>query len=147
MSLKDWLSKGWLVKHTPSVGEIADLFGVSDRDLEDCKAEGLSPHWKLAIAYNAALQVATAALAACGYRPSREAHHLRVIQSLRHTIGAGPALVAEFDAFRKKRNMGGYERAWVVSDKEADEMVSLANKLRIDVENWFKANHPELMKV
>lgn len=147
MSLKDWLSKGWLVKHTPSVGEIADLFGVADRDLEDCKAEGLSPHWKLAIAYNAALQAATAALAACGYRPSREAHHLRVIQSLRHTIGAGPALVAEFDAFRKKRNMGGYERAWVVSDKEADEMISLANKLRIDVENWFKANHPELMKV
>lgn len=147
MSLKDWLSKGWLVKHTPSVGEIADLFGVADRDLEDCKAEGLSPHWKLAIAYNAALQAATAALPACGYRPSREAHHSRVIQSLRHTIGAGPALVAEFDAFRKKRNMGGYERAWVVSDKEADEIISLANKLRIDVENWFKANHPELMKV
>ncbi len=147
MSLKDWLSKGWLVKHTPNIIEITDLFGVADRDLEDCKAERLSPHWKLAIAYNAALQVATAALAASGYRPSREAHHLRVIQSLRHTIGAGPALVVEFDAFRKKRNMGGYERAWVVSDKEADEMVSLANKLRIDVENWFKANHPELMKV
>ena len=146
MSLKDWLSKGWLVKHAPSVSEIAELFGAADRDLEDCKAEGLSPHWKLAIAYNAALQMATAALAACGYRSSREAHHLRVIQSLRHTIGADSTLVTEFDAFRKKRNIGGYERAWVVSDKEADEMVILAGKLRIDIENWFKKNHPELLK-
>lgn len=76
MSLKDWLNKGWVVNHKTSPEEIADLFGVADRDLEDCKAEGLSSHWKLAIAYNAALQMATAALAACGYRSAREAHHI-----------------------------------------------------------------------
>jgi hypothetical protein len=118
---------------------------VADRDLDDCKAEGLSPHWKLAIAYNAALQMATAALAACGYRSSREAHHLRVIQSLRYTTSAEPSLVVEFDAFRKKRNIGGYERAWAVTDKEADEMVILATKLRADIEKWFKKNHPEFL--
>ena len=65
----------------------------------------------LAIAYNAALQCAIAALAACGYRASREAHHYRVIQSLPHTIGADAKLVAQLDAFRKKRNVGDYERA------------------------------------
>lgn len=101
MNLKDWLNKGWVVSHKTSPEEIAELFGVADRDLDDCKAEGLSPHWKLAIAYNAALQMATAALAACGYRSSREAHHLRVIQSLRYTTNAEPSLVVEFDAFRK----------------------------------------------
>lgn len=146
MSLKDWLNKGWVVSHKTSPEEITELFGVADRDLDDCKAEGLSPHWKLAIAYNAALQMATAALAACGYRSSREAHHLRVIQSLRHTTNAEPFLVVEFDAFRKKRNIGGYERAWAVTDKEADEMVILATKLRADIEEWFKKNHPELLK-
>jgi hypothetical protein len=146
VNLKDWLNKGWVVSHKTSPEEIAELFGVADRDLDDCKAEGLSPHWKLAIAYNAALQMATAALAACGYRSSREAHHLRVIQSLRYTTNAEPSLVVEFDAFRKKRNIGGYERAWAVTDKEADEMVILATKLRADIEEWLKKNHPELLK-
>jgi hypothetical protein len=146
VNLKDWLNKGWVVSHKTSSEEIAELFGVADRDLNDCKAEGLSPHWKLAIAYNAALQMATAALAASGYRSSREAHHLRVIQSLRYTTNAEPFLVVEFDAFRKKRNIGGYERAWAVTDKEADEMVILATKLRADIEKWFMKNHPEFLK-
>lgn len=126
MSLDDWLKAGWLVEHKPSRGEIADLFGVADRDLRDCQTPGLSSDWKLNIAYNAALQLATAALAACAYRAVREAHHYRVIHSPAQTIGADAGLVARFDAFRKKRNIGGYERAGVVSDQEAAEMVVLA---------------------
>jgi len=43
------------------------------------------------IVYNAALQAA--ALAAAGYRASREQHHYRVIQSLRQT-GVPLTLVA-----------------------------------------------------
>ncbi len=42
----------------------------------------------MSIAYNAALQTATAALAAAGYRATRDSHHYRVIQSLAFTIGA-----------------------------------------------------------
>jgi hypothetical protein len=42
----------------------------------------ISEDWKLNIAYNAALQAATAALAAAGYRAAREQHHYRTIQSL-----------------------------------------------------------------
>jgi len=146
MGLKDWLNKGWVVNHKTSPEEIADLLGVADRDLEDCKAEGLSSHWKLAITYNAALQMATAALAACGYRSAREAHHYRVIQSLRYTIKADSIIIAQFDKFRKKRNIGGYERAWAVSDQEAGEMLVLAKRLRDDIEDWLKENHPELFK-
>jgi hypothetical protein len=71
-----------LVKHTTSSQEIADLLGVADRDLTD---------------YNAVLQSATAALAAAGYRPSRESHHYRVIQSLAYTIDASPELIAQFN--------------------------------------------------
>jgi len=37
---------------------------------------GLDPDWRLNIAYNAALHSATAALAAEGYRATRESYHL-----------------------------------------------------------------------
>jgi hypothetical protein len=64
-----------LTKHSASPREIADLFGVVDRNLADFHATGLSTDWKLSIAYNAALQTATAALAASGYRATRDGHH------------------------------------------------------------------------
>ena len=111
MSLPDWRKNGWLLEHRSTPQEIRDLFGIVDRDLEDCRTDGLSPDWRLNIAYNAALQAATAALCAAGYRAAREAHHYRVIQSLRLTIGAPVTLVSQLDAFRKKRNIGGYDRA------------------------------------
>lgn len=93
MSLKDWQLNGWLIAHKTSPQEIADLLAVADRDLNDCKASGLSADWRLNIAYNAALQAATAVLAACGYRAVREAHHYRVIQSLVYTIDLSPSVV------------------------------------------------------
>ncbi|MEK6709462.1 MAG: hypothetical protein AABZ64_02675 [Nitrospinota bacterium] len=145
MSLKDWLADGWLREHRTSPEEIRDLLGVADRDLADCQAPGLSPDWRLNIAYNAALQAATAALAASGFRPSREAHHYRAIQSLAHTVGAESRLIVQLDQFRKKRNIGEYERAGAVSEQEAKEMTALARALRRDVEKWLRAEHPELM--
>ena len=145
MTLKDWLKNGWLVEHKTSRAEIADLLGVIDRDLDDCETSGLSPDWRLNIAYNAALQAATAALAASGYRAAREAHHYRVIQSLAYTIGADRELTTQFDRFRKKRNIGEYDRAGTVSDQEAGEMVALAKNLRDDVYTWLRKHYPELL--
>ncbi|RKY10989.1 MAG: hypothetical protein DRP65_05500 [Planctomycetota bacterium] len=145
MNLDDWLSNGWLTKHTTSPEEIENLLSVSDRDLSDCRSEGLSADWKMTIAYNAALQAAAAALAAAGYRATRDSHHYRVIQSLAYTIGADTKLVSKFDQFRKKRNIGGYERAGLVSDQEADEMFELASQLRENIEKWIRDNHPDLL--
>lgn len=145
MSLQEWLKSGWLVEHRPDRGEIGELLAIVDRDLTDARTERLSADWRLNIAYNAALQAATAALAAAGYRAARDAHHFRVIQSLRFTIGADAATVRQFDTFRKKRNMGGYERVGTVSDQEAGEMFVLAKRLRQEVTAWFQANHPELI--
>jgi len=144
MSLEDWLRNGWLIEHKTSPAEIAELLAIVERDLADCRIQGLSPDWKLNIAYNAALQAATAVLAACGYRASKEAHHYRVIQSLVLTIGADASLVRQFDSFRKKRNVGGYERAGTVSDQEANEMIALAERIRQEAKNWLNANHPVL---
>jgi hypothetical protein len=149
VSLHDWLEDGWLTEHQTSPQEIADLLNVAERDLNDCRAAKtarLSPDWQLNIAYNAALQVATAALAASGYRASREAHHYRVIQSLTHTIDADAGLVVQLDGFRKKRNISDYERSGMVSEQEAEEMLTLAENLRARVIEWLHTNHSELLQ-
>lgn len=145
MSLEDWLKANWLTRHNTSPQEIADLLEVADRDLKASAVKGLDDDWRLAIAYNAALRCATAALAACGYRAVRGAQHHYLIQSLTDTIGAEPELVAQLDAFRKKRNMGDYERAGLVSTKEAAEITALARDLRHRVKDWLQASHPELL--
>jgi hypothetical protein len=144
MSLKNWRDNGWLVEHKTSAQEITDLLAVSERDLKDSSAPGISPDWQLAIAYNAALQAATAALFASGYRAGREAHHYRIIQSLAHTIQAKPALINQLDKFRKKRNIGGYEAAGRISQQEADEMKKLANNLCEQIVQWLHQHHANL---
>jgi HEPN domain-containing protein len=146
MSLKDWSRNGWLVEHKTSPAEIAELLEITNRDLTDCRVEGLSADWRLNIAYNAALQAATVALAACGYRASRDAHHYRIIQSLVLTIAADPSLVRKLDAFRKKRNISGYDRVGMVSDQEAKEMISLAERIEEDVNGWLESCHPEFLQ-
>ena len=145
MSLKSWRDNDWLVEHQTSQQEISDLLKVADRDLTDCETPGLSPDWQLSIAYNAALQTATAALAACGYRASRDAHHYRIIQSLVHTIESDSNIINQFDQFRKKRNIGGYEAAGRISQQEANEMKALAKKLREQVDKWLRYKHPGLI--
>ncbi|MFH1011768.1 MAG: hypothetical protein V1784_11115 [bacterium] len=146
MNLDDWLKSGWLHVHQTSAREIADLFAIANRDLQTAQIEGLATDWKLAIAYNAALRLATAALAAAGYRASREAHHYRVIQSLAFTIGADKNMIDLLDTFRRIRNVSDYERAGTVSDRDADEMYHLAEQLRTHVLQWLRIHHEHLAK-
>ncbi len=146
MSLHDWLENGWLLEHRTSAREISDLLKAVERDLADARTPSLSADWKLNIAYNAALQAATAALAAAGYRASREQHHYRIIHSLAHTVGLEESLIARFDRFRVKRNLGTYERPGMISDHEASEMIELAEEIRDRVKAWLKKNHPDLLK-
>ena len=143
--MKSWLKNGWVVEHETARQEVRDLLAVADRDLADCRAAGLSADWRMNIAYNAVLQLATVALAADGYRASRQSHHYRVIQSLAHTIHADVGTIAQLDEFRKKRNIAGYERAGSTSDHEAREMAELADQIRRTVFNWLKENHPALL--
>lgn len=145
MSLQSWRQNSWLVEHEPSAEEISNLLAISDRDLAACQVKGLPSDWRFAIAYNAGLQAATAALAAAGYRAARDNHHYRVIQSLEFTVAPGAMVIDVFDGFRKKRNVSSYDLAGAVSDNEALEMFRLATQLRADVERWIRATRPELL--
>ena len=98
----------------------------------------------MSIAHNAALQAATAALAAAGYRARNEGQHYRLIQSLAFTVNTKPAVIKQLDKFRKKRNMSDYERAGLVTEQEATEMIELAKQIRNDVEFWIRLNYPEI---
>ncbi len=144
MPLSDWLANRWIVVHSPSVQEITDLFAVVDRDLTDAGTPRLSDDWRLGITYNAALQLATIALAAEGYRAARERHHERAILSLRETIAAKRATVDLLDVVRRKRNQANYEVAGSTSAREADELYKLVQALRSDVVRWLGKQHPKL---
>ena len=144
MSLNDWLANRWIVAHVATVEEMADLFAVVDRDLVDAAVPRLSSDWRLGITYNAALQLATLALAADGYRPGRERAHERAILSLRDTVGIPVKTVDLLDAIRRKRNQSNYEHAGSTSAADANELYGVVTALRGEVLRWLKKKHPAL---
>lgn len=147
MSLKQWEQVNkWVVAHTTSKEEIANLLAVGDRNLRDSGVTGISADARLALAYGAALEFARAALAAAGYRPARGTdHHLRVIESLEHTIACGPKTIRRLDAYRKARNISSYERSGDITDSQAAEASAFARDLRADVVAWLQKSHRELL--
>jgi|SRR5215469_1737623 len=146
MSFEDWVKNGWLETHRSSREEIQNLLHIVRRDLKDNQSRDVSNDWRFAMAYNAALQAATAALAAAGYRASRDSHHYRVIQSLSLTLGKTPEFIRSFDAFRKKRNISNYDLGGGISDQELKEMTKMAETLHEEVENWIRIKHRSLLR-
>jgi hypothetical protein len=144
MTLQNWLKSRYLIEHTASRQEISDLRQGAAQDLEDSRVSGLSAGGRFNFAYNAALKTATAALAASGYRASRDQHHFRVIQSLRFTVGLDSSLIELLERCRKKRNISIYERPGTISDQEADEMTQLALKIQATTDKWLKERLPDL---
>jgi len=146
VSLQDWLNEGRLKAHRTSQTEIDQLLAVFERDMADAQAENLSDDRRFTTAYNAALMMARAALAASGYRTSGQGNHYWAIQSLAFTLQPDTGTIQKLNKFRQKRNISDYEMIGMVSGQEVKEMVSLAQELRTRVVDWLKKNHPELVK-
>lgn len=147
MTLKQWEQVNkWLVVHATSRDEIRNILSVADRSLKDSGVTEISPEGRLGFAYTAALEFARAALAAAGYKPNKGTdHHVRVIDSLTHTIGWDSKRIRRLDAFRKARNLSSYERTGDVTDAQVSEAVELARALGADVRAWLTQHHPELL--
>jgi hypothetical protein len=64
MSLQLYLSNRWIRRHSSSCDEIERLLAIAKRDIQQSQTPGFGPEWRFDIAYNAALQLATAALSA-----------------------------------------------------------------------------------
>lgn len=145
MSLTDLANEGRFKAHKTSQSEINQLLAVFDRDMADAQIVNLSTDRRFIMAYSAALTIAIAALAASGYRAASEGHHYWTIQSLAFTLGTDPKTVEKLNKFRQKRNIADYERIGMASKQEVIEMLDLAKKLRLDLADWLKINHPELV--
>ena len=145
MSLQNWLAEGRLKNHTTSKDELRQLFAVYRRDMTDAQMEELSDDRRFATAYNAALMVARAALAASGYRTSGEGNHYWTIQSLVFTLQADVKTINKFNKFRQKRNITDYEMIGMVSEQEVTEVIDLAQELRALLIEWLEIHHPKLL--
>lgn len=145
MTLQRYLENSWIRRHETSTQEIGELCAIADRDICQSQTPGLGPEWRFGIAYNAALQLATAALAASGYQAERQNKHQRTIECLAWTVGLGASEVALLDLCRRKRHTNIYEQVGAISDQEADEMIALAIRLRIQVQAWLTSRYPDLM--
>ncbi len=145
MSLELWSKNGWLRPHQTTREQIAELFAIVERDLDDARTERLSTDWQFGIAYNAALKLCTILLYAEGYRPEKNLAHYRTLQALPIILGANRQADADYlESCRAKRNTAEYDSAGHISPEEARELVAFAVELRTDVEKWLKAKHPEL---
>ena len=51
-----------------------------------------------------------------------------------------------FEISRRKRNEIDYDRAFVASEADADEIVLCARELHAFVEDWIATGHPRLAK-
>lgn len=146
MSLQTWAADGLLVSHKTTRVEIANFLAMAQHDLEQCRVEGLSPGWRLNIAYSGLLQAATAALAAAGYRaPAGEGHHYVVLQSLAFTVGFDEGAVRKLDTLRKKRHNATYGHPGAVSDGEASDALHLITGVCAKIEAWLRKSHSDLV--
>jgi uncharacterized protein (UPF0332 family) len=141
MSLETWLANGWLTPHEASPQESQDLFEAARRDLADARKD-ISPSWRFAIAYNAALRLCTAALQAAGYRATRDQKHYRTIAALPLILGPEAQEVAEFlDHCRARRHDLTYESLSSVSETEAIELIDTVAGLEERVRRWVRTHH------
>ena len=142
MSLDTWLANGWLVSHSATPREIRDLLDAAAADVADARKD-VSSAWRFAIAYNAALRLATAALEAAGFRAPRDQKHYRTIAALPLLLGPGAGELSDFlDRCRTKRHDVTYESVSAVTDREADELIEAVSELDGRVRKWLRSQVP-----
>ena len=145
MTLTLYLRNRWIREHRSSRDEITRLLAIADRDIEQSQTEGLGAEWRFDIAYNAALQLATAALAAAGYQAERQNKHMRTLECLEFAASVDRDTVSFLDRCRRKRHAAVYDQIGAISDHEAAEMLKAAVRLRREIAAWLQDEHPDLL--
>ena len=147
MSLNELLNEGRLRQHKTSAREVADLVRIVNRDITDAGIKEISADRRFATAYNAALQLATIVVYASGYRTTRSVHHWATLKALPDLMGPAAVERAEFfNSCRLTRHAADYDRAGLVSEVSADEILEEVKAFREEVLHWLKANHPKLLR-
>ena len=143
MSLKQLLENNKLRSHKTTKEEIANLLQLIKRDIKDSQVPYLSSDRKYTTAYNAVLQSATILLYCKGYKTRGTGHHHTVFRAMRDILGKNYFELSDyFDASRAKRNLTDYTSAGIISDAEADELLSESKRFKEIVIDWIKKQYP-----
>jgi hypothetical protein len=148
MSLQNWFQIGHLTNHQATVAEVRSLLGVVDRELADAGVAGLSDDGRFTHAYDGALILCKLALHVRGFELQKRApgHHGLWINSLEFTLGdTHKVTLIHLSKSSKLRHAGLYDRAGVVQKQDSDDLLEVARQLRIDVLNWLRSQHPNLL--
>ncbi len=119
-------------KVEPDPEKAQSLISVAQKDLKAANdnLKGGNPDWALAIAYNAMLSAGRALMAAKGYAPLSEAHHVTVVKFCSAVMpdeSGGPHRM--FDNYRVRRHDVMYgEAIGSVGDDEARRALENATK-------------------
>lgn len=117
--------------------EIAYLLGVARRDIktgQDLAYTNLD--WAFAVAYNAILQLSIAYMNFLGYRPRPGAKHVNTFKFMEKAVPKEEQrMIKRMQQLRRKRNITIYERAGLVTEKEAREIIDFASRYYKDVES------------
>lgn len=109
---------------TPSAIEIGKLLAIADRDLGQASMVSLHLDTRFALAYNAALQLATVVLRLRGIRIRKVRFHERTFQELESQLPSGIRTFADyFDRARRKRNVLSYDHVNVASAGEVEDLI------------------------
>jgi hypothetical protein len=139
------LSDGRIRAYRSTPQEVADLFGVVERDLADATVEGISTDRRFAIAYNAALQCATIVMHCEGYRTKGEGHYAATLTFARIALGPAAEPVVDYlDYCRNRRNRLDYHRVEHISESEAANLLVQASAFRDLVRSWVDQGHQEM---
>jgi hypothetical protein len=146
MTLDNLVGKG-LREEPTTPEEIQRLLHKASTRLKDSKSEAISRESRFDLAYEAILQLAICALRANGYRPdSRGGHHVIALQSLTKTIQYPREKIRLIDEFRRQRAIGLYDGSFDPTKAEIRSLLETGENLKYHLNDWLRANKPELVE-
>jgi hypothetical protein len=145
-ALKALIEARWLDEAPTSAAEVAGLWTVVERNLEEARGPLKYADTRFWLAYQGVLAATTVVIRAHGVRVRRERQHERAFAALRQLGIPGVSDRARYyDDCRRKRNVVEYDVAGGVSDTEAAELLSEAERLAAAIRDWLRRERSELM--
>lgn len=147
MTWRNWLKEGRVEALAPIGSELVAQRRAAERSLKDAALEGLSPEGRFQLAYVAALDLATIAVRASGYRiKSRLGHHQLTFEAAGVALGeSSRETIDYFDLCRRRRNVISYDGD-EVSQALADELLAESVRFAETIDRWLRTEHPGIIE-
>lgn len=135
MHFDDLLSARVIERAEVPPEQIAELLAVARRDLRTAEQTvSVDLDWAFAIGYNCILQLSVAYMNFLGFRPRGEGKHFNTFRFMERALPGEQTLVRRLQRLRKRRNLTIYEQVGTVSQKEAREVIELAERYYARIE-------------